>query len=50
MTDTAYTGPRHAEGEPMSLTTPTGLQSIAELSRRRRLVLGLNVVSWLAMM
>src|SRR5689334_12969627 len=30
----------------LSLTTPTGLQSIDELARRRRLVLGLNVVTY----
>ena len=35
---------------PPSLTVPTGLQANAELSRRRTLMLGLNVVSWLAMM
>ncbi len=34
----------------MSLTTPTGLQSTAELARRRRLVIVLNVVTYLAMM
>ena len=34
----------------MSTTTPTGLQSMAELGRRRRLVIALNVVTYLAMM
>ncbi len=34
----------------LSLTTPTGLQSIAELTRRRRLVLVLNVVTYVAML
>ncbi len=33
-----------------SLTTPAGLQAITELSRRRRIVIALNVVTWLAMM
>ena len=34
----------------LSLTTPAGLQSIAELTRRRRLVLVLNVVTYVAML
>lgn len=34
----------------LSLTTPTGLQSIAELTRRRRLVVVLNVVTYIAML
>ena len=34
----------------MSLTTPTGLQSMAELGRRRRFVIILNVVTYLVMM
>ncbi len=34
----------------MSLTTPTGLQSMAELQRRRRLVIALNVAAYVAMM
>jgi len=29
-------------------TTPTGLQSLAELNRRRTIVIALNVVTWLA--
>ena len=33
-----------------SLTTPTGLQANAELGRRRRIVVILNIVTWLAMM
>ncbi len=32
------------------MTTPTGLQSVTELSRRRTIVLVLNVVTWLAML
>ena len=34
----------------MSLTTPTGLQSIQDLAFRRRAVLALNVVTYLALM
>ena len=34
----------------LTLTTPTGLQSIAELTRRRRLVLVLNVVTYISML
>jgi len=34
----------------LTLTTPTGLQANAELARRRRIVIILNVVTWLAMM
>jgi membrane glycosyltransferase len=34
----------------LSLTTPTGLQSIAELTWRRRLVFGLNIATYLLMM
>ncbi|KAB2919464.1 MAG: glucans biosynthesis glucosyltransferase MdoH [Hyphomicrobiaceae bacterium] len=34
----------------LSLTTPTGLQSIAELTRRRRLVFTLNVVTYLLLL
>lgn len=33
-----------------SHTVPTGLQANAELSRRRRLMLGVNIVTWLLMM
>jgi len=33
-----------------SLTTPAGLQANAELSRRRRIVIALNVVTYVAMM
>ena len=33
-----------------TLTTPTGLQSIASLTRRRRIVLVLNVVTYAAML
>jgi membrane glycosyltransferase len=34
----------------LSLTTPTGLQSIDELTRRRRLVLGLNLITYALML
>jgi membrane glycosyltransferase len=34
----------------MSLNSPTGLQSMAELGRRRRLVIALNVATYLVMM
>jgi membrane glycosyltransferase len=34
----------------LSLTTPTGLQSIDELTRRRQIVFGLNVVTYFAML
>ncbi len=34
----------------LSLTTPTGLQSIDDLTRRRRIVFGLNVVTYFAML
>jgi membrane glycosyltransferase len=34
----------------LRLTTPTGLQATAELTRRRRIVIILNVITWLAMM
>lgn len=34
----------------LSLTTPTGLQSIDELTRRRRIVFALNAVTYAAMM
>lgn len=37
-------------GHDMSLTTPTGLQSTAELRQRRQLVIALNVVTYAAMM
>ncbi|MDX2155549.1 MAG: glucans biosynthesis glucosyltransferase MdoH, partial [Hyphomicrobiaceae bacterium] len=33
-----------------TISVPTGLQSMAELDRRRRLVLGLNIVTWLVLM
>jgi len=32
------------------LTTPTGIQSMDELGRRRRLVAGLNIATWLLLM
>jgi membrane glycosyltransferase len=35
---------------PFVLTTPTGLQSIAELAQRRRIVIALNVVTYLMLM
>src|SRR5256885_15784279 len=34
----------------LDLTTPSGLQSIDVLARRRRIVLALNVVTYLAML
>lgn len=34
----------------LSLTTPTGLQSIDDLTRRRQIVFGLNVVTYFAML
>ena len=34
----------------LSLTTPTGLQSIDELTRRRRIVLGLNLITYALML
>ena len=48
MTESLDTSTVTARG--MSLTTPTGLQSIGELRQRRLLVLALNVVTYLAMM
>ncbi|MDX2288857.1 MAG: glucans biosynthesis glucosyltransferase MdoH [Hyphomicrobiaceae bacterium] len=42
--DTAFAGEDHR------LTVPTGLQSMADLTARRRLVLGLNIVTWLGLM
>jgi membrane glycosyltransferase len=40
----------HESRPPMSLTTPTGLQTVADLSQRRRIVIALNVVTYLAML
>jgi hypothetical protein len=34
----------------LTLTTPTGLQSIDELTRRRRIVFALNAVTYAAML
>jgi membrane glycosyltransferase len=42
--------PSELASEGLSLTTPTGLQAIAELTWRRRIVTILNVVTWLALM
>jgi membrane glycosyltransferase len=51
MSDSLDTSPSVALGpSALSLTTPTGLQSIDELTRRRRLVFGLNVVTYFAML
>jgi membrane glycosyltransferase len=51
MTETLDPSSRPAVGSgALRLTTPTGLQANAELSRRRRIVIVLNVVTWLAMM
>jgi membrane glycosyltransferase len=48
--DTARPFPGNVHLAPRSHNSPTGLQANAELSRRRRLVLALNVATWLAMM
>jgi membrane glycosyltransferase len=48
--DTARPLSGHVLRAPRSHSSPTGLQANAELSRRRRLVLVLNVATWLAMM
>ena len=45
-TTTPMTRPRSVSGN----TTPAGLQSMDELNRRRMLVAGLNIVTYLAMM
>ncbi len=51
MTETLDSPSRPAIGSgAFRLTTPTGLQANAELGRRRRIVIVLNVVTWLAMM
>jgi membrane glycosyltransferase len=51
MSDTVNTSsPLTMPAAGMSLTTPTGLQSIAELTRRRRIVFALNVATYLAML
>ena len=51
MSDTVNTStPLTMPSARMSLTTPAGLQSIAELTRRRRLVFALNIATYLAML
>lgn len=51
MSETFETTSRSGLGpSAMRLTTPTGLQANDELKRRRRIVIILNVVTWLAMM
>jgi membrane glycosyltransferase len=51
MSETLETSSRPAIGSgALRLTTPTGLQANAELGRRRRIVIVLNVVTWLVMM
>jgi membrane glycosyltransferase len=40
----------HEYRSSMSLTTPTGLQTNADLANRRRIVIALNVVTYLAML
>jgi membrane glycosyltransferase len=51
MSDTVNTSsPLTMPAAGMSLTTPTGLQSIAELTRRRRIVFALNIATYLAML
>jgi membrane glycosyltransferase len=42
--------PEHGVKPHMSSTTPTGLQTTADLANRRRIVLALNVVTYLAML
>jgi len=48
--DTVRPLPGHVQLAPRSLSPPSGLQANVELSRRRRLVLFLNVITWLGMM
>ncbi len=43
-------GPSLGTTSVMTATTPTGLQTTADLSNRRRIVVALNVVTWLAML
>ncbi len=43
-------GPSLGSPTTMTMTTPTGLQTSADLSNRRRIVVALNVVTWLAML
>jgi membrane glycosyltransferase len=51
MSDTVNTStPLTMPSASMSLTTPAGLQSIAELARRRRIVFALNIATYLAML
>ena len=49
-TSAAAALPAAGRAPGLSLTTPTGLQSIADLTRRRRLVLVLNVVTYVLML
>ncbi|MGE0766924.1 MAG: hypothetical protein AB7L90_10710, partial [Hyphomicrobiaceae bacterium] len=48
--ETARTLPGRVQIAPRGASSPAGLQTIAELSHRRWLVLSLNVATWLAMM
>jgi membrane glycosyltransferase len=50
MTDTFTQSPSLGRNHPMSLTTPTGLQSIQDLANRRRIVMALNIVTYVAML
>lgn len=51
MSETLETTSRSGLGpSAMRLTTPSGLQANGELKRRRRIVIVVNVVTWLAMM
>ena len=53
--DTSRNTPLNTSGttsaaKPFVLTTPTGLQSIADLGQRRRIVIALNVVTYFALL
>ena len=49
MTETLHPATR-GSSSATSLTTPTGLQANADLAGRRRLVLGLNLVTWVVLL
>jgi membrane glycosyltransferase len=50
MTDTLDVSGVIKPSRRLTLTTPTGLQSIDDLWRRRMIVVALNVITWLALM